>query len=568
MIIKSVYVENFGSYPQFSFDFDQDGLSLIYGATGSGKSTFMDTIAWCLYGVTAKDGNVDEIKSWLSPGEPTKGTITIEVGQTTVHITRIRGKAGQNDLYYHEYPGADEARRGKDLADTQKKLEVRLGVSAAAFLNSSYLHEFSPTGTFWVASAKDRRKLFERIAPLEFPTTLAQKASDARKEAKAALGKIEVALAGFEGQLSQTARMWEDTAGRANTYEFDRNQKAKELATRAVRFEADRQMDLAKLTSISNSWQKSKQFEFDSLVKELETYKAKVRKPEEFDAEIRKLMEAARCEKCRSLPLSVNAGVSKLQSEKTANSYNVNYLEQGKKRLVLLDKELSSNPYLAQIENVKKNTNTFKAEGAKVLAEPNPYKDQAERLALTLKTQQTQVREAQQAQAQLQARHGALSRLYDLSFELRGQMLQRAVQAIQDDTNAILEKYFDAEIRVGFSLADADTLEVEIQKSGYDCTFRQLSKGQRGLLKLAFGVSVMEAVANQAGIATNALFFDEALDGLDESLKVKAHGLFEELATRHPLVFLIDHSPGLQGLMDRKYHVVLGGDASQMTLET
>lgn len=565
MIIKSVAVTNFGSYPQFNLDFDQDGLSLIYGATGSGKSTFMDMVAWGLYGVTAKDGAVDEIRSWQSPNEPTTGEVTVDVAGATLKVTRTRGK-NANDLYWTE--GGGEPKRGKDLADTQKLLEIRLGVPASVFLTSSYLHEFSPTGTFWVASAKDRRKLFERIAPLEFPTKLALRASDARKDTKATLGKVEVALAGFEGQLKSSQSMWEDSASRATTWKSQQEEKAKELALRAVRFETDRAMKIAALTSTSNQWQAAKQKEFDTLVQELETLQSKARQPEEFDAEIRKLMELARCSQCKSLPLSANSGIAKLQSEKTANSYNVKYLEQGKKRLVDLDKELSNNPHLAQIVTEKKTENNFQAEGAKVLAEPNPYTAQAQKLEATIKTQTLQVKDAQRYLNELQSRVASLTRIYELSFDLRGQMLQRAVQDIQEQTNGLLEKYFDGEIRVSFSLAEADTLEVEIQKSGYDCTYRQLSKGQRGLLKLCFGVSVMEAVANQAGIATNALFLDEALDGLDESLKVKAHGLFEELAIRHPLVFLIDHSPGLQGLMDRKYKVVLNGDASTMTLET
>ncbi len=564
MIIKTVSVTNFGSYPQFSFDFDQDGLSLIYGATGSGKSTFMDTVAWCLYGVTAKDGNVDEIRSWQSPNEPTTGEITVDISGTTLKVTRTRGKAGQNDLYWTEYPeGSDH--RGKDLADTQKLLETRLGISSATFLNSSYLHEFSPTGTFWVASSKDRRKLFERIAPLEFPTTLALRASDARKETKAALGKVEIALAGLVGQLTQSKETWDDVITREATWKLQQGEKAKELALKAVRFETDRQMEVAKLTSVANQWRTSKQKEFDTLVKELEAIQNTVKRPEDFDAEIRRHMDQARCTSCKALPIAANAGIAKLQSEKTANSYNVKYLEQGKKTLAALDKELSSNPYLAQVEAAKKAQNNFQAEGTKILAEPNPYTAQAEKLSLTIKTQITQVRAATQDQASLAARVASLTRLYELSFDLRGQMLQRAVQSIQDQTNALLERYFDAEIRVSFSLADSDTLEVEIQKSGYDCTFRQLSKGQRQMLRLCFGVSVMEAVENMSGQHVNVLFFDEALDGFDPSLKLKSLGIFEGLAQNHQQVFLIDHSEELRAMISSRLKVTLNGDRSDMS---
>lgn len=566
MKVKSIRVENFGSYPAYEHDFGEEGLSLVYGATGSGKSTFMDMVPWILYGVTAKDGNVDEVCSWQSPGEPTTGHATVEVSGQQIEITRVRGKGSRNDLYWTENGGQE--RRGKDLSDTQRLLDSALGVTASAYLYGSYLHEFSPTGTFWVASAKDRRKLFERVAPLEFPAQLAQKASDARKETKAALSKVEVGLAGLEGKLEQTKLMASDTLNRSNGWADSQKQKAEALALKAVRFETDRQMELAKLASLEKQWQAQKQAEFDTLADELLQLEGKLKDHAEFDAEIKRHMDQARCVTCKALPLSANAKITRLQSEKTANSYNVKYFEQGKVRLQALDKELKANPHTPAIEKVKKSGNTYQEEGARVLAEANPFEAQADKLRRDVNSLVAEVATAKALQAKLEGRLSSLTRIYDLSFELRGQMLQRAVQAIQDETNGLLERYFDAEIRVTFSLPSSDTLEVEIQKSGYDCTYRQLSKGQRGLLKLAFGVSVMEAVSNQAGIANNVMFLDEALDGLDESLKVKAHGLFTELAVRHPSVYLIDHSPGLQNLMDRRYRVELKGDTSEMTRES
>ncbi len=566
MKIKQIKVENFGSYPQFEHDFTDPGLSLVYGATGSGKSTFMDMVAWILYGVTAKDGNVDEVRSWQSPNDPTTGTAEVEVNGHQICVFRSRGKAGNNDLFWIQDGG--EEQRGKDLQDTQRLLDSALDCTAHAYLYGSYLHEFSPTGTFWTASAKDRRKLFERVAPLDFPATLAQKASDARKEVKTTLGKIEVSLAGLEGQLSSMSQVLADATTRSAGWAVDQKAKAEALALKAVRFETDRAMEVAKLTSVANQWQTNLQTKIDTLTDELLEYEKKIKDPTTFDTEIRRFMEQSRCSSCKALPLTANAGIARLQQEKTVNAYNVKYFEDGKTQLRLLAAEQRTNPYTLQVEAAKQRGNTYQQEGARVLAETNPFAAQQEQLGRESRTLATKVASGKGDKTLLEGRVASLTRIYELSFELRGQMLQRAVQAIQDGTNGLLERYFDAEIRVTFSLPSSDTLEVEIQKSGYDCTYRQLSKGQRGLLKLCFGVSVMEAVANQAGIANNVMFLDEALDGLDESLKVKAHGLFLELATRHNSVYLIDHSPGLQNLMDRRYRVELIGDASLMTLES
>ena len=53
----------------------------------------------------------------------------------------------------------------------------------------------------------------------------------------------------------------------------------------------------------------------------------------DIDAEIRAHMDQARCAHCKSLPLAANAGITKLQTEKATNAYNVKYFEQGRAKL-------------------------------------------------------------------------------------------------------------------------------------------------------------------------------------------------------------------------------------------
>ena len=169
--------------------------------------------------------------------------------------------------------------------------------------------------------------------------------------------------------------------------------------------------------------------------------------------------------------------------------------------------------------------------------------------------------------ASIEHKIASLTRLYDLSFELRGELLKKAVNQIQSDTNGYLEKYFDAEIRVFFSAEDLDNFDVIIQKSGFECSFKQLSKGQRQLLKLCFAVSIMAASANTAGIHFSNIFMDEALDGLDDDLKIKAFNLLSELESEHESVIIIDHAPAFQNLFSKRYHVTMDSDVSSIELE-
>ena len=132
---------------------------------------------------------------------------------------------------------------------------------------------------------------------------------------------------------------------------------------------------------------------------------------------------------------------------------------------------------------------------------------------------------------------------------------------VETATNTYLEKYFDAELRVSFSL-DADSLDATIHKNGYECIYKQLSKGQRGLLKLCFSVAVQQAVSDNKGVRFDNLFYDESLDGYDDNLKIKAFRLFEELAQGRESLLVIDHNVSFQQLFHTVFTVSMEGDHS------
>ena len=162
--IISATIQNFGSYKKLEFSFDKQGLCLIQGLTGSGKSTLMDIVPWVLFGVTAKDGSVDEVKSWDSNGD-TEGRLIIDLNGVPIIIQRIRGKT--NDLHYsqQDVPGIT---RGKDLKDTQKQINQLLGITPETYLAGAYFHEFSKAASFFITSAKSRREICEQIVDLSF----------------------------------------------------------------------------------------------------------------------------------------------------------------------------------------------------------------------------------------------------------------------------------------------------------------------------------------------------------------------------------------------------------------
>ncbi len=559
-------VQNFGSYEELDFDFADTGLSLIYGRTGSGKSTIPDIPAWCLFGVTAKDGNADDVRPWGTTA-PTQVDLEVTLGDgTTIVVTRIRGRQNENDLYWTEAADPTVTHRGRDLPDTQRKLEGRLAVSAESYLAGCYFHEFSGAGNFFVARAKDRREVFEKIAPLDLPARLAKEASEAKKSAKAEVAAAQGAAARASGEITSLQRSIADAANRSASWALEQMTKLDDLATKGDGFEAAKFRNMAAIITERDKFEAARHAKRAILLGSIAQLNEQIEELAGADVNIPLLsdkiaeLERVTCKECGGPKGQEECSKFRRLLDKARETIRTR--ERFEAQLdadVAAVEALASqtNPFIAKLEVEQARENTFAAQAEAVGKASNPFLSQVtgmqEREAAAmaaLKMSMVDLAEAEQ-------RLSALEQLYSLSGALRGELLKKAVADIQENCNRILESYFDGEIRIALTLTGADGLDVEIQKSGNLCVYKQLSKGQRQLLKLSFVVSIMKASANRIGAHFDTIFFDEALDGLDTDLKVKAFSLFSELETEHSSVLLIDHAPEFQNLFSRRYFVAM-----------
>lgn len=158
------------------------------------------------------------------------------------------------------------------------------------------------------------------------------------------------------------------------------------------------------------------------------------------------------------------------------------------------------------------------------------------------------------------------SDLEDLSAVIdvyRSTRISNTISFIETKTNQLLTDFFDSEIRVKFEVESADKLEVTIHKDMNAPSFTQLSKGQRQLLKLCFGLAVMQTVQNHHNIDINQVFIDEALDGLDDNMKLKALKMLEN-QSHSKSTYLVEHSESLKAMVDNKYSVELVNGESRL----
>ncbi len=521
--IISGEVRNFGSYSQLGFKFTDLGLTLISGPTGAGKSTLQDIIPWVLFGVTSKNGKVDDVLSWTTD-EETIGTLKVD----GIEIIRIRGN-GKNDLYWWDFIG--EKRRGKDITETQKLLEERLGVSSELYLTAACFNEFSKTGNFFTNSAKDRRQLFETIANLNLATQISTKVKNEQKTIKISQQAANRKSDAIEGSINGLRQSRTSLTSSESSYDVQKATRRASLLDRSRLHDDKQAKDREVQEQKIKSWDANRD-------EQLAEYK--IRRLDLIE-EKDELVGSA-CPTCGE----PNRHYSDLAQKIRELSDGLNRLRSS----ISPYRDVwtyVNNPYPNLIEDLDKETNPFAAQISRV---DEYIYDNENELKITKDLLST-----------LQLKSTDLYNLHDNCQMFRGELLKQVIYDIQDSTNERLENHFDGEIRITFKV-EADDLDISVQKNGYECSYSQLSRGQRSMLKLCFSVSVMEAAANRAGIHFNVLCFDEVLDGLSSELKIKALGIFQELELSHESILVTDHAPELFSHFTRRFNVTLQNDCS------
>ncbi len=601
---------HFQSHPKIEFDYSALGLALISGTTGAGKSTVLDLPAWVLYGETSKDSSADSIRSWGAE-EPTVGTQEVSTPAGDITVYRTRGKsAHSNDLYWIEAAAPDVKRRGKDAIDTQKLLEQRLGVTSELFFSGSYAHQFNVSEQFFIAKAKDRREALEKIADLSLPVRLAERASEARKTAKKNLEQSEQLLARAESKHETLLRSLEDNEQDIARWADAQASKVDTLKNFSSNFEAEKSRRVDQMvTALANLDKqivdpadfdkrgedlKRQLKQFDVLKADLRTAQ---RKLSEVNAEIRsKKAEYDRfsedlgdtCPTClgpaaggerEAHVAELASALEALVSDQIEAEQQVDALETalgaepkiarsyqdivGKKaeNQRLIDRFESDK---AKINVQKMEKNSYAEQIDRLLTEKNPFEGKAEQFQRSIEAAEAEVVGVKRTVETLAHRVSSLTTVYDKSFELRGKLIEQAVQQLNDSTNEYLEKYFEAAIRVQFTIEDGDAIEVVVLNQGHECAFRQLSGGERTMLKLCFNTNYMQMAQNRAGVRFGTVMFDEPLRGLSDGLKERAFALFQALEAEHDSVLLIEHYSAFESMCANRFHVENFGGESRI----
>ncbi len=382
--------------------------------------------------------------------------------------------------------------------------------------------------------------MLETIAFLQFPARLRDQCKVKRKSEKLLLEKEKSQYSRLEGKLEQLKSSLITAKTRFSSYSDQKEKTLKLLLAKSENFEVEKE---ANLTKYLNEQQRFLDERTVAVVRLRTQEKLLLTRIAELEA-----VNSDPCPTCGNIK-SVTEQVQELKVSLSGTTQ------------LIANERAKVDPFKDKVLDAKARVNHYAEQYKQELIKENPFLSSIKDTELELECTQ----ELSQKQGiicdNLQEALNLLAQMHDLSVDLRKLLLTQAVTDVQNSTNKYLEKYFDAELKVELLLS-SDNIEVEIQKSGHQCSYGQLSKGQRSLLKLCFSISVMQLAAQKSGTQITTLFFDEALDGLDTNLKVKSFNLFSELETSYSSIFIIDHSTEFKLLCNKTYHVSLEQDNS------
>lgn len=183
---ENLSIRGFGSIGEFDINLNQKGITIIKGANGTGKTTWLSALVWCLYGKNLK--GVSEVTTWSryrnSSYQGTLVTVHWKKGGIIYKLTRCQNYQGQVDgakganriLFYKDALPIDDKRK----ADIQNSINQSLGLSYDLFMSSMMFGQGMKR--LIQESNSDQKAIFEEIFSLAYITSAQKIAKEAYQE--------------------------------------------------------------------------------------------------------------------------------------------------------------------------------------------------------------------------------------------------------------------------------------------------------------------------------------------------------------------------------------------------
>lgn len=609
MKIKSMRVENFLSFGEAEFDFDEAGLCLVEGenmddesarSNGSGKSAMIDALVWCLFGTTLRGYENDEVIN-RKVGENCAVMVVVEDDHGEYGIYRSRKHERTKNQLVLSANGADAS--GSSNTETQEMVEKILGCSKRTFLSSVVFGQ-DRAYRFSSLTDKEQKEILDEVLGVE---RFAQACAEARSAGTKLADHVETQRHGLESAeeaIVEVERELKDLKKKDASFEDDRKRKvgeerekltkAKEWIKKNVKTDSDKlkaAMDKAKK---SEAAAEKTLLEIDKERDEAFEVRANAQaKATELRSNLKK-HEALKgdCPTCgqRIDDVQHERVLGDLKKKHTAATKT---LEKAEAALKVVQKKLDDQQKIAVEarraafdaqrainDNAAADANA-KAWKQRVLdhekrigeleKETNPYSALIERVQkrITKHRAEAEIFRTQLIEAEASLKHvdfwvkafgqkGLRSLLLDTSLPLLNEEAARISRAVTGGTISI-EFSALSELKSGKTV---DRFEVKVDNKHGAGSYQGNSAGERAKVDLCVGLALQKLVASRSSASFNVVFFDEVFDHLDGAAHERVVDVLSEIDKDS--IFVVSHDEDLKAWFPASLRIVKKGGLSSV----
>ena len=611
MHIASMRVENFLSFGEAVFDFEDAGLVLVEGenldddsarSNGSGKSAMIDALVWCLFGETLRGYKHDEvIHRRVGEGCLVKVHLTDGDELYTVSRARRHPKLKNALTVTHDNFGKDMSGSGEK--ETQLAVDRLLGCTFKTFVSSvvfgqdrayrfsqltdgeqkKILDEVIGVERFALACAAARKRVSGTQAELAASRRALERAETTRDEAEAEAVDLQVKDTDFaetqrrrvedERDKLATAKGWVKKNAKVNVdalkkdvevllAELATHERAVEVAVATAAAARASTVGLAKKRDEAAAELKRHQ----KLSGDCPTCGQKVdgRRHERVTAEMRSKLEGLKAEHVVAVDVETEANDLLAAAREALKA----------SRGAMTAAQAALNEGVGAEANVsvwRRRAADHEAKIAELEAERSPY------AALAEKARGRYARaaaDADQVAASIEELEASLERaeFWVKAFGaagLRSFLIDSSLPLLNQEARRVSRIVTGGAIKVEFSATSeqrsgkvVDRFEVRVDNKHGAGTYAGNSAGERAKVDLCVGLAIQRLVASRSSSDFNVAFFDEVFDHLDSAAHERVLEVLAEIDKDS--VFVVSHDDDLKAWFPASLRIVKRGGFSSV----
>ena len=218
MKFLNIQAENFLSFQKFQYDFPSQGLFFIGGektgsrtsnSNGTGKSAFIEALAWSLFGKTVRNVGKDDVVNWSKGKDCAVSIDVVDDHENKYTIARFRKHhSSGNELFLI----GEQNMTQSSVTKTQEEIDHILGMNWLVFSTAIMFGEKAKR--FSEAADNEKKQIFDEILML-------QKYLDAKESVKVDMKSIEELLKDSDQKIEMYERLDDEIDSKIKQYEND-----------------------------------------------------------------------------------------------------------------------------------------------------------------------------------------------------------------------------------------------------------------------------------------------------------------------------------------------------------